>query len=50
MKESKNKPSKFAGGWKMDEIELLKIKDELRESWKRWEFNRYRQPYSSPQG
>ena len=33
----KNKPSTFAGGWKMDENEVEKIKSELKESWKRWE-------------
>ena len=37
LKNGKNKPSKFAGGWKMDEKELLEIKNELKESWKRWE-------------
>ena len=37
LKSRKNKPSKFAGGWKMDEKELEKIKSELKESWKRWE-------------
>ncbi len=37
LKIRKNKPSRFAGGWKMDEKELDKIKAELSESWKRWE-------------
>ncbi len=37
LKNRKNKPSKYAGGWKMDEKELLEIKNELKESWKRWE-------------
>ncbi len=37
LKIRKNKPSQFAGGWKMDEKEFDKIKAELRESWKRWE-------------
>jgi predicted CopG family antitoxin len=37
LKSLKNKPSQFAGGWKMDEKELLEIKKELKESWKRWE-------------
>ncbi|MCE8425336.1 MAG: hypothetical protein J5U17_06110 [Candidatus Methanoperedens sp.] len=37
LKCRKNKPSKFAGGWKMDEKELERIKTELKESWKRWE-------------
>jgi predicted CopG family antitoxin len=37
LKSRKNKPSQFAGGWKMDEKELLEIKNDLKESWKRWE-------------
>ncbi|MDW7726422.1 MAG: hypothetical protein SCH70_04810 [Candidatus Methanoperedens sp.] len=37
LKSRKNKPSQFAGGWKMDEKELEKIKCELKESWKKWE-------------
>ncbi|MCX9073383.1 MAG: hypothetical protein OIN88_01805 [Candidatus Methanoperedens sp.] len=37
LKNRKNRPSKFAGGWKMDEKESEKIKKELKESWKRWE-------------
>jgi predicted CopG family antitoxin len=37
LKSRKNKPSQFAGGWKMDEKELLDIKNDLKESWKRWE-------------
>ena len=37
LKSRKNKPSMFAGGWKMDEKEFEKIKSELKESWKRWE-------------
>ncbi len=36
LKSRKNKPSKFAGGWKMDEDELDRTKIELKESWKRW--------------
>ena len=36
MKNRKNKPSQF-GGWKMDEKELLKIKNDLKEGWKKWE-------------
>ncbi|MFZ3384802.1 MAG: hypothetical protein WA144_12840 [Candidatus Methanoperedens sp.] len=32
-----DKPSAFAGSWKMDENEVEKIKSELKESWKRWE-------------
>ncbi len=36
LKSRKNKPSQFAGGWKMDEKELEQIKSELKESWKRW--------------
>ena len=37
LKCRKNKPSTFAGGWKMDEVEIEEIKKELKESWKRWE-------------
>ncbi len=37
LKCRKNRPSTFAGGWKMDENEIEKIKSELKESWKRWE-------------
>ena len=37
LKCRKNKPSTFAGGWKMDEGEIEEIKKELKESWKRWE-------------
>ncbi len=37
LKSRRNKPSQFAGGWKMDEKELEKIKSELKESWKKWE-------------
>jgi predicted CopG family antitoxin len=37
LKSRKNKPSQFAGGWKMDEKELEKIRSELKENWKRWE-------------
>ena len=37
LKCRKNRPSTFAGGWKMDEVEIEKIKSELKESWKRWE-------------
>ena len=37
LKGRKNRPSKFAGGWKMDEDELDKIRSELKEAWKRWE-------------
>ncbi len=37
LKCRKNRPSKFAGGWKMDEKEFETIKSELKESWKRWE-------------
>ena len=37
LKCRKNRPSTFAGGWKMDENEVEKIKSELKESWKRWE-------------
>ncbi|MCZ7397232.1 MAG: hypothetical protein O8C59_01825 [Candidatus Methanoperedens sp.] len=37
LKCRKNKPSQFAGGWKMDENELETFKTELKESWKRWE-------------
>ncbi len=37
LKCRKNKPSTFAGGWKIDEVEIEGIKRELKESWKRWE-------------
>lgn len=37
LKGMKTKPSQFAGCWSMDEKELLEIKNELKESWKRWE-------------
>jgi predicted CopG family antitoxin len=37
LKCRKNRPSTFAGRWKMDENEVEKIKSELKESWKRWE-------------
>ncbi len=37
LKSRKNKPSTFAGGWKMNEGELAKIKRDLKEGWKRWE-------------
>ncbi len=37
LKCRKNKPSTFAGGWKMDETEYEKVKSELKEGWKRWE-------------
>ena len=37
LKSRKNRPSKFAGGWKMDEDELDKMRSELKEAWKRWE-------------
>lgn len=37
LKCKRDKPSTFAGGWKMDEEESEKIKSELKESWKRWE-------------
>ncbi|VVB55548.1 Uncharacterised protein [uncultured archaeon] len=37
LKCRKNKPSTFAGAWKMDEVEIEEIKKELKESWKRWE-------------
>jgi predicted CopG family antitoxin len=37
LKCRKNRPSKFAGGWKMDDEEVEKIKSELKESWRRWE-------------
>ncbi|SNQ62605.1 hypothetical protein [Candidatus Methanoperedens nitratireducens] len=37
LKSRKNMPSKFAGGWKMDEDELDKMRSELKEAWKRWE-------------
>lgn len=37
MKNRKNKPGQFAGAWKMDEKELLKIKNDLKEGWKKWE-------------
>ncbi|HIH45313.1 MAG TPA: hypothetical protein HA257_09685 [Candidatus Methanoperedenaceae archaeon] len=37
LKCRKNKPSTFAGGWKMDEKEADKLKRELKDSWKRWE-------------
>ncbi len=32
-----DKPSEFAGSWKMDENEVEKIKSELKDIWKRWE-------------
>ncbi len=37
LKNRENKPSQFAGGWKMDEEEFEKIKRGLKETWKRWE-------------
>lgn len=37
LKSRKNKPSKFAGGWKMDKDELDMMRSELKEAWKRWE-------------
>ncbi len=37
LKSRRNRPSKFAGGWKMDEDELDKMRSELKEAWKRWE-------------
>lgn len=33
----KNRPSRFAGSWSMDDEEVRRIKGELKESWKRWE-------------
>ncbi len=37
LKNKKNKPSQFAGGWKMDDKEASEIKRELKEAWKKWE-------------
>jgi predicted CopG family antitoxin len=37
LKSKKNKPSQFAGGWKMDDKEFENIRTELKESWKRWQ-------------
>jgi len=37
LKTRKNKPSQFAGGWKMDDEEFEKIKRDLKETWQRWE-------------
>ena len=37
LKNRENKPSQFAGGWKMGEEEFEKTKRELKETWKRWE-------------
>lgn len=37
LKCRKNKPSQFAGSWKMDEKEVEEIKKDLKDSWKRWE-------------
>ncbi len=34
LKSRKNRPSKFAGGWNMDENEFEKINSELKESWR----------------
>ena len=33
----KKKPSRFAGGWEMDEKEAEELKKELKEAWKKWE-------------
>jgi len=37
LKNKKNKPSQFAGGWKIDDEEVENIRTELKESWKRWQ-------------
>lgn len=37
LKSKKNKPSQFAGGWKMDDKEYENIRTELKESWKKWQ-------------
>ncbi len=37
LKTKKNRPSQFAGGWKMEDKEALEIKRELKEAWKKWE-------------
>ena len=33
----RNKPSRFAGGWEMDEKEAEELKNELKAAWKKWE-------------
>ncbi len=33
----KKKPSRFAGGWEMDEKEAEELKKELKDAWKKWE-------------
>ncbi len=37
LESRKTKLSHFAGGWKMDDKETLKIKEEMHEAWKKWE-------------
>jgi predicted CopG family antitoxin len=34
---NKKRPSRFAGGWDMDEKEANELKKELKEAWKKWE-------------
>jgi predicted CopG family antitoxin len=33
----KKKPSRFAGGWEMDDKEAEELKKELKDAWKKWE-------------
>lgn len=33
----KKKPSRFAGGWEMDDGEAEELKKELKDAWKKWE-------------
>ncbi len=37
LNSKKNKPSRFAGGWEMDEKEVEELKKELKDAWKKWE-------------